>query len=57
MAWLSADEVAAEGLRDTARGRALSIPGIQYKALVTTTGFVPRGLMRRMSGIATSFTR
>ena len=57
MAWLSADEVAAEGLRDAARGRALSIPGVQYKALVTTAGFIPRGLMRRMSGIATSFTR
>jgi len=57
MAWLSADEVAAEGLRDSARGRALSIPGVQYKALVTTAGFIPRGLMRRMSGIATSFTR
>ena len=57
MAWLSAEEVAAEGLRDAARGRALSIPGVQYKALVTTAGFIPRGLMRRMSGIATSFTR
>ena len=40
-----------------ARGRALSIPGVQYKALVTTTGFIPRGLMRRISGIATSFIR
>ena len=34
-----------------------SIPGVQYKALVTTAGFIPRGLMRRMSGIATSFIR
>jgi short-subunit dehydrogenase len=57
MAWLSADEVASEGLRDAARGRALSVPGLHYKALVTTSGFVPRGLMRRMSGIATAFTR
>jgi hypothetical protein len=57
MAWLSADEVAAEGLRDSARGRALSIPGVQYKALVTTSGFIPRGLMRRMSAIATSYIR
>jgi len=57
MAWLSAEDVASEGLRDAARGRALSIPGVQYKALVTTSGFIPRGLMRRMSGIATSFTR
>jgi uncharacterized protein len=57
MAWLSADAVAEEGLRDMARGRALSVPGLQYKALVTTAGFVPRGLMRRMSGLAASFTR
>jgi hypothetical protein len=40
-----------------ARGRALSIPGLHYKALVTTAGFVPRNLMRRMSGLASSFTR
>jgi hypothetical protein len=53
--WLSADEVAEEGLRDTARGRALSVPGLQYKAFVTTSGFIPRGLMRRISGLAASY--
>jgi short-subunit dehydrogenase len=53
--WLSADEVAAEALRDTARGRALSVPGFQYKAFVTTSGFIPRSLMRRMSGLAASY--
>jgi hypothetical protein len=52
---LSADEVAEEGLRDTAKGRALSVPGLQYKAFVTTSGFIPRGLMRRMSGLAASY--
>jgi hypothetical protein len=57
MAWLSADEVAGEGLADIARGKALSVPGPQYKALVATSGFVPRGMMRRMSGVASSFTR
>ena len=57
MAWLSADEVAGEGLADTARGKALSVPGPQYKALVATSGFVPRGMMRRMSGLVASFTR
>ena len=53
--WLSADEVAEEALRDTARGRALSVPGFQYKAFVTTSGFIPRSLMRRMSGLAASY--
>ncbi len=56
-AWLSADEVAVEGLRDVARGRALSVPGLSYKALVTTSGFVPRGLKRRVTGLARTFSR
>ena len=56
-AWMSAEAVATEGLRDTARGRALSVPGMQYKALVTTAGFIPRGMMRWMSGIAASRLR
>jgi short-subunit dehydrogenase len=56
-AWLTADAVAAEGLRDVARGRALSIPGLQYKALVATTLFVPRSIKRRVTGLARSFTR
>jgi short-subunit dehydrogenase len=56
-AWMSAEAVATEGLRDAARGRALSVPGMQYKALVTTAGFIPRGMMRWMSGIAASRLR
>jgi uncharacterized protein len=56
-AWLSADAVAVEGLRDVTRGRALSVPGLQYKALVATTTFVPRSIKRRVTGMARSFTR
>ena len=32
-------------------------PAMQYKALVTTAGFIPRGMMRRMSGMAASRLR
>jgi hypothetical protein len=56
-AWMSAEAVATEGLRDAARGRALSVPGVHYKALVTTAGFIPRGMMRRMSGMVASRLR
>jgi uncharacterized protein len=57
MAWMSADHVAAEGLRDAARGRAVSVPGLQNRLLATTSGFVPRGVKRRAAGLARSFTR
>ena len=57
VAWLTADEVAAGGLRDVARGRALSVPGVHYRALVTSSGFVPRGVKRRMAGLVRSITR
>jgi short-subunit dehydrogenase len=57
LAWMSAEAVAAEGLRDVARGRALSVPGVHYKALVATSAFVPRGLKRRVTGLAQSFNR
>jgi hypothetical protein len=54
---MTADAVAAEGLRDVARGRAISVPGVHYKALVATSAFVPRGLKRRVTGLAQSFNR
>jgi short-subunit dehydrogenase len=50
-AWLTAQAVAETGLRDVARGRALSIPGTIYKAFVATTGVVPRFAMRRLAGL------
>ena len=51
IAWLEPEQVAREGLRDCARGRAVSVPGLQYKSAVALTNFVPRGLMRRVSGL------
>ena len=51
MAWLSADEVAETGLRDVAKGRALSVPGVLYKAMVTASSVTPRGLARRLASL------
>lgn len=50
-AWMSATEVAETGLRDVAKGRALSIPGTLYKGMVAASGVTPRGLARRLAGL------
>lgn len=50
-AWLTAEQVAAAGLDDVAKGRAMSIPGVIYKGLATATGITPRGLTRRLSSL------
>ncbi len=50
LVWLSAEEVARAGLRDVARGRVLSVPGLPYKAMVTASDLAPRSLVRRVAG-------
>ncbi len=50
-AWLSAAEVAQTGLDDVAKGRALSIPGVLYKGMVTASSVTPRGLLRRVASL------
>lgn len=47
--WLDADEVADAALRDIAAGRALSIPGAVYRALVSLSSVTPRAVARRLS--------
>jgi short-subunit dehydrogenase len=49
--WMSAEEVARTGLNDVIAGKALSVPGIAYKTMVTAGGFAPRGFVRRLSGL------
>jgi short-subunit dehydrogenase len=49
--WCTAEEVAAAGLRDVARGKALSVPGALYKGLVATSQVVPNALSRRISSL------
>lgn len=44
--WLSVDDVVAESLADVAKGKVVSIPGLQYKALTTAGRIIPRGLVR-----------
>ena len=49
--WTSAHEVAEAGLRDVARNKCLSVPGVLYKGLVATSGVTPRGLARRLASL------
>ncbi|WP_353111742.1 SDR family NAD(P)-dependent oxidoreductase [Microbacterium sp.] len=44
IAWLDARSVVREGLRDAARGKAVSIPSLRYKLVVALTGVLPRSL-------------
>ncbi len=44
--WLDADDVARIALADLDRGRALSIPGAQYKVIVQATRLIPAGAQR-----------
>ncbi|RCW47140.1 hypothetical protein DFQ14_101484 [Halopolyspora algeriensis] len=44
--WLDADAVVHEGLADLRRGKDVSIPGTQYKALVALGRLIPQQLQR-----------
>jgi short-subunit dehydrogenase len=46
--WLSVEQVVAGSLRDLEKGRVLSVPGMQYKALTTLAGAIPRTLGARL---------
>jgi len=47
--WLDARDVVRTGLRDAARGKAVSIPSLRYKAIVALTRVLPSSLT---SGVA-----
>ncbi|MBO9626998.1 MAG: SDR family NAD(P)-dependent oxidoreductase [Microbacterium sp.] len=42
--WLNAADVVRTGLRDAARGKAVSIPSLRYKLVVALTAVLPRSL-------------
>ena len=44
--WLDADTVVHEALADLRSGRAVSIPGVQYKVLVALGRLIPHSLQR-----------
>ena len=45
--WLNAADVVREALRDSARGKAVSIPSLRYKLVVGLTRLVPTSLVVR----------
>ena len=47
--WLSVDDVVDESLADIAKGKVVSIPGMQYKALAGAGRLIPRGFIRAMT--------
>jgi uncharacterized protein len=49
--WLDADALVAQALKDHARGKAFSIPGVQYKAISTTARLVPTSLLQRFQSL------
>ena len=53
-AWTSVESVARAGLDGVARNRAVVVPGALYKGLVATSTMTPRGLTRRLSGLAST---
>lgn len=47
--WLNVDDVVAESLADVAKGKVISVPGLQYKVLTTGGRLVPRGVVRALT--------
>ena len=48
--WRTADEVVADALADLDAGRAVSVPGLVYRAQTTIAPRLPRALARRAAG-------
>jgi short-subunit dehydrogenase len=49
--WLDAPDLVTAALADFKRGKPVSVPGAQYKAIRVLTSVVPRPLVRRASGV------
>jgi len=49
--WLDVDRLVAVALRDYDKGRAISVPSAQYKAVVAAGKLVPRGVLQRFQSL------
>ncbi|WP_181312358.1 SDR family NAD(P)-dependent oxidoreductase [Nocardioides campestrisoli] len=49
--WLDADALVRQALEDHARGKVLSIPGVQYKAVAAVSRFVPLRLLQPLQAL------
>jgi hypothetical protein len=47
--WLDVDKVVKTSLKDFARNKAVSVPGLQYKILSFVAQYLPRPVVRRIS--------
>lgn len=47
--WLEVDDVVNQSLADIARGKVISIPSLQYKAIIAAERMIPRSLMRAVT--------
>lgn len=47
--WLSVDDVVVDSLADIAKGKVVSIPGVQYKLLTSAGKLVPGGVVRALT--------
>jgi uncharacterized protein len=52
--WMDADRVVSEGMHDLEAGKAVSVPGAVYKAIVGVTRVVPRALLRALAARSAS---
>lgn len=52
LAWTSVEAVAKTGLSECAKGKVLTVPGLQYKALTAMSDVSPRWLTRRITAAA-----
>jgi short-subunit dehydrogenase len=49
--WLEASDLVAAALADLDAGKAISVPTLRYKAIVTGARYVPAGLLQRFQGL------